>query len=263
MVVAHKNAPVNFNPQDFVVYTANSDFGAGQDLGNGNFVISNSIDAFVNIHNLEANTSYHFAVFEYNGFNQPLYRLPAATGTATTLTALPVKLSRWEATPSGNKVILQWTTSAEINASHFVIERSADGTRFSPLATVPANGNTQGDASYSGEDPDPLGGRSYYRLKMMDVDGRFEYADVRTVLFSSNKKPIILGNPVRNIVELVTPNAGGRSAWQIINRAGQIMRKGFASPGRTVIDISTLNAGEYWLRSDSGERPQVLAFIKL
>ncbi|MEJ0101382.1 MAG: hypothetical protein WDO19_01995 [Bacteroidota bacterium] len=161
--------------------------GTAQDLGNGNFVVSNTIENYAIVNNLQANTTYHFALFEYNGFNQPLYLAPAAVYTITTSTVLPVKLAAWEATPLPGKVQLEWTTATETNTSHFVIERSVDGNIFTPVAEIPANHNSQAAIQYSKEDTDPLPGKSYYRLKMVDLDGKFEYSVIRVVLLNTKQ----------------------------------------------------------------------------
>ncbi|HET6994526.1 MAG TPA: hypothetical protein VFI06_06075 [Chitinophagaceae bacterium] len=264
LVVGRKNAPVNFTPQDFSVYNANSDFGNGQDLGSGNFAIAATTNNFVNVHNLEPNTTYHFAIFEYNGFNQPLFLAPAVVFNATTSLALPVKLIKWEAVPVNGKVKLQWATGSELNASHFIIERSPDGTNFLPLITVQATGNSQSETNYSKEDITPLDGKSYYRLRIVDIDGKFELSPVRSVLRSAQQSVQLTRNPVQGAVEFITSSAvgGNQSEWQIIGVRGDIIKKGVIIPGRMEINISALPAGNYWLRVVINNQSQSLAFLK-
>ena len=239
---------------------------ARQDLGNGNFVLSNTTENGAIIHSLEANSTYHFIIVEYNGFNQPLYLSPATAMSATTLSGLPVKLSSWEAIPSNNKVKLQWTSSSEINTSHFIVERSADGVQYTALATINAAGNSQSpdsyrDQQYSAVDNNPLPGKSFYRLKMVDIDEKFEYSAVRVVVISS--KPVIklVANPVQSRLELITSTTG-RGEWQIINRAGQIVSRGNINSNRTEINVSSIAAGSYWVRCLVGQEAQTIPFIK-
>jgi hypothetical protein len=261
MIVGRKNAAVNINPQDFLTYAANGNFGSGQDMGNGNFVLANTVDASVNIHNLETNTTYHFAVFEYNGYNQPLYLSPAAITNATTLAALPVNLVDWEAVPAGDKVRLHWSTASEINTSHFIIERSADGRHFAPIATVQANGNTQSEKFYVKEDVAPLPGKSYYRLKMVDMDGHSEYSAIRSVLVSGKPLVALLGNPVRSTLEFVSSSATN-GTWQIVNITGQVLKNDRITNGRTQINVSGLARGIYWINVVVGGRLESLRFVK-
>lgn len=258
MVVGRKNAPVNVTPTDLTAYLP------GADLGNGNIVYSNTTETFAGIQNLQPSSTYHFAVFEFNGFNQPLYLSPAAVFSVTTAFALPVKLSKWEAIPVEGKVKLQWTSSAELNAGFFIVERSNDGTHFSPIATVQANGNSQSEINYSKDDLSPLSGKSYYRLKMVDIDGKSEYSAVRSVLLNTKQSAILMRNPVSDKLELVTSATvnGNRNEWQIISSRGQIIKKGIVSAGRTEINVSALPTGSYWLRLTLDNQLQSLAFLK-
>jgi len=258
VVIGRKNAPVNATPADLTAYQP------GTDLGNGNIVYSNTTDAFAGIQNLQPGSTYHFAVFEFNGYNQPLYLSPAAVFSVTTSFALPVKLSRWEAIPAEGKVKLQWTTASELNADHFVIERSTDGNHFSSVATVQASGNSQSEINYSGDDASPLNGKSYYRLKMVDIDGRSEYSSVRFIMVNTKQSAILMRNPVSDKLELVTSGSltSNRNEWQIINSRGQIIKKGIVSTGRTEINVSALPTGSYWLRLNLDNQWQSLAFLK-
>jgi hypothetical protein len=254
LVIARKNLPVSFTPQDFTVYTT------GQDLGNGNFVVNTTTDPFLSVHNLDANTLYHFAIFEYNGFNQPLYLQNAAVFSVTTAGALPVKLARWDATAVNKWVKLEWTSSSEINTSNFIVERSSDGMRFEPIASIKAAGNSQGLIQYKAEDKNPLQGRSYYRLKMVDLDGKFEYSPVRTVLISEESSLLIIGNPVRETLEFLAAN--GSSEWQIVSANGQLVKSGIITAARTTIKIPDLPRGYYWLRTKSGQLIETKSFLK-
>jgi gliding motility-associated-like protein len=69
--------PVSELPQDGVMYTANSTFGLGSDLGNGNFVVYRGGGNSALISGLQAGTEYHFAIFEYNGINATINYLTA------------------------------------------------------------------------------------------------------------------------------------------------------------------------------------------
>ncbi|MEO6670654.1 MAG: T9SS type A sorting domain-containing protein [Ferruginibacter sp.] len=262
MVVAHKNSAVNATIQDFTAYIHNSDFGSGQDLGAGNFVISNTTDVLVAVHNLEPNTTYHFAIFEFNGFNQPLYLSPAAVFSATTLGAVPVTLTRWEATVVQHKVKLEWTTSNEINSSHFTIERSSDGLQFSAIANLLAVGNSNAQTNYNKEDADPLPGKSFYRLRMVDKDGQSTYSPIRTVLFTAKQTSFIAANPAGSELTVVNATADGKTAWQIIAANGQVIRKGEIKDQAARINIVELKSGCYWLKLYGKNQVLVIPFSR-
>jgi len=111
--------------------------------------------------------------------------------------SLPVQLTDWTATPLGKNVELAWSTTSEIGAEGFSIERSADGRNFDPLQYIPAAGGRNVKTDYQRIDAEPLAGRSYYRLVQRDLTGRSTRYDVRSVLMSGslNSGPVISPNP--------------------------------------------------------------------
>ena len=67
LIVAHKSSDVNAYPVNGTIYNANSVFGNGTDLGNGNFIVYDGTGNEVTISGLAPGTTYYFAVIEYNG----------------------------------------------------------------------------------------------------------------------------------------------------------------------------------------------------
>ena len=67
LIVMRAGAPVDKLPVDGMSYNANTVFGKGDDLGNGNFVVYNGPSGFAIVSGLQENTDYHYAIFEYNG----------------------------------------------------------------------------------------------------------------------------------------------------------------------------------------------------
>lgn len=249
MVVGRKTTSPQVNPSDFTVYDYDGIFGSGQDLGSENFALAVTSGSSVNIQGLQANTGYQFSVYELNGFNQPLYRSPAATVAVTTSTALPVKLVSFEAQALEKEVVVQWKTATETNTSHFEVERSADGVVFAPFATVNASGNSNEEKAYRVVDPQPLQGKAYYRLKMIDQDHHWEYSPVRLVTTTAKDAVRILSNPVQDQLQVFN-SVQQPSAWRIVNVAGQVLAKGVLTNGRQTINVSSFLRGQYWLQAE-------------
>jgi endonuclease/exonuclease/phosphatase family metal-dependent hydrolase len=97
---------------------------------------------------------------------------------------LPVKISAFTASAlNGKGNLLGWEVSQEVNVKLYEIERSADGTRFEKIGTVAQSGLPK----YNFTDVLPHSGENYYRLKIVDEDGRFEYS---AIVRTKNIKPI-------------------------------------------------------------------------
>jgi hypothetical protein len=96
-------------------------------------------------------------------------------------TALPITLIDFTGHLTEGKVYLDWSTSREVDNKSYTIERSGNGSSFSPIGTVPGSLTTDEINNYEFIDQDPLPGTSFYRLKQTDIDGHFTYSKVITI----------------------------------------------------------------------------------
>lgn len=90
---------------------------------------------------------------------------------------LPVTLLYFQGKLSGETALLTWATSTEVNNAGFEIERSMDGKSFDKIGYVKGNGTTNQRQKYSFVDAG-FAAQSYYRLKQIDFDGKYEYSPV-------------------------------------------------------------------------------------
>lgn len=88
---------------------------------------------------------------------------------------IPVELTSFSGSVSGNSVILNWATASEINNLGFDIERSADAVHYSKIGFVSGNGSTTMKNYYTFCDNSPLYGTFYYRLRQVDFKGVYTY----------------------------------------------------------------------------------------
>jgi len=173
---------------------------------------------------------------------------------------IPVELSKFEARTSGNSVILTWETASEINSSKFEIERStvtaAGRTSFTRIGEEQAAGKSSTAVMYGPVvDNRVISGETYiYRLKMIDLDGKYDYSNEVQVTIGDGGS-LWLGEAVPNpagyattlsysltgnsTVELSLYDLSGKKVMAIENGA---MSEGVHS--RT-LDLSGLPAGYY------------------
>ena len=101
--------------------------------------------------------------------------------------ALPLTLLSFDGSVRGSTAWLQWRTTSEVNLRHFELERSVDGYAFEKIALVKAQ-NSTGNHTYNQPDSafsDIAASKIYYRLQMVDEDGRYRYSNIVIL----NKKP--------------------------------------------------------------------------
>lgn len=115
---------------------------------------------------------------------------------------LPVELTSFISTVSGSNVILNWSTSREINNSGFDIERSeVKGqmtNEWKKVGYVAGNGNTLENSFYQFTDRGLNEGKYIYRLKQTDFNGNFAYHNL------SNE--VIVGSPEKFNLSQNYPN---------------------------------------------------------
>lgn len=184
---------------------------------------------------------------------------PFALASTTTMNPLPVKLvgfdARWM---SGGTVGLSWETTQEVNADHFMIQRSGDGVNWTTIGTVAAAGSSSGEKSYAYTDPDPLPGLDYYRLVLVDEDGSVTYSDIKVVNGSGSTALRIFPNPAADHLNISfgTARLSGLVNIRLMNASGQVLvQKKIVNPaGETVsLPVSGYPPGSYLLQVMTSE----------
>ncbi|UEG49898.1 hypothetical protein LK994_00230 [Ferruginibacter lapsinanis] len=94
---------------------------------------------------------------------------------------LPIKLEFINGIKSAAGNALNWKVNCTSTSITMQIERSANGTNFTTVNSITA---TQSRCSqpFDFMDAQPLAGTNYYRLKMIDIDGRISYSSIIAIL---------------------------------------------------------------------------------
>jgi len=185
------------------------------------------------------------------------YNAHVITNTAGTLIkdliVLPLRLISFNAMPQNdNTTSLYWNTSNELNTRHFVIERSSDGSAFTSIASVFAQGRANNN--YNSSVDDPTTGIVFYRLKIVDNNGSFTYSPVIKIDRRKNTAGIaVLTNPVKDFIIINTNDRSlVNSTGSIINMQGAVVKNFILKQGSQTVDIKDLPAGVYYLRTVNG-----------
>lgn len=140
IILVKSGSAVNSNPADWNGYAADLAFGSGAEIGTGNFVVVAGAGKHgsATITGLGAGTTYHVAVYPYNGTGSFLNYRTTSPGTASVL-ILPDP-SAATATANGKTLIdLAWTKHASYDV--MIVHRSGSA------STAP----TQGQAYSAGD----------------------------------------------------------------------------------------------------------------
>ena len=189
----------------------------------------------------------------------------ASTGTATGCgTPVPVTLISFTGSLVNSIPQLQWQTANETGVNRFEIDRSPDDINFSTLSEANAVGS--GNNNYSFTDIQPLTGKNYYQLKMINNDGGFTYSNIILISVGSNNSKTfdIYPNPVSNQLTVQYDNPGNDAIINIFSSLGQkVLTVNTNGQNKTTIDVSNLAVGTYIVQLNRSSETQMGKFVKV
>ncbi|MFT3979908.1 MAG: hypothetical protein QM687_05515 [Ferruginibacter sp.] len=135
-------------------------------------------------------------------------------GSATMVSAITCgvilqgNFTRFRGSLVNRKGLLNWETDNEQGVSHYVVERSTDGTNFIPITNIPAKNISP--AYYNFTDPLEVNGNHYYRVKMVQQDSLYKYSNIVLLGTSASFSVSGIANPFRNEIRanVTVPEAG-------------------------------------------------------
>ncbi len=162
---------------------------------------------------------------------------------------LPVTLLDFTAQKNKETVLLRWYATLETDFKKYEIERSIDGRTFNVIGEV-VGANL---ANYSFIDSYlPRASVVYYRLKMIDQDGKFENSKVVTIKLSNNlSNALVYPNPTLNALNIKLYQVlQSTSILQVLDIAGRIVKQQTinANTLNVNLDVKNLAAGRYFVK---------------
>ncbi|MCF2489237.1 T9SS type A sorting domain-containing protein [Dyadobacter sp. CY347] len=185
----------------------------------------------------------------------------------TDCASLPVTLVAFTAEKNENFVQVRWSTSSEVNSSHFEIQHSHDaGKSWDILGDVQAGRESFEERKYEFIHLNPSNGENLYRLKMIDLDKTFTFSTIRSVNLGKANGFSVYPNPVADQLTVETGNVASAGKLRVYNAAGKIiLSKDVNFSGKPYqVETSTLPTGIYTIQvlNDLGVK-EVHKFIKV
>jgi len=228
---------------------------------------------YVTIIETDANT------FSYTDYNVQLnqdytYRIATLSGpgpgasiwgneaTAYVPKIIPVELTTFTASVSGNDVQLNWSTATEWNNLGFEIHRfTTNKDEWNKIGFVPGHGTTTKQQHYSFVDESVSSGKYQYRLKQIDYDGTSEYSDIVELevglptVFSLEQNYPNPFNPTTKIkYQIVNAGFVNMRVYDVLgNEVATLVNEEKAAGNYAVeFDGSTLTSGIYFYKLQAG-----------
>lgn len=181
--------------------------------------------------------------------------------------ALPATFLKYNASFNGNTTLVTWSTAKEIDVAHYEIQRSADGKTFTKLGELNPN-NGSGVYDYQYTDQQPLKGWSYYKVVIVDRDGKTLFSPVFKAFDNAGKLAII--KTITQSSQIILQLQGGEAqeaGLQVVSSAGQLVQKAMRhiDAGNSFLTINTgsFGSGIYYIKLITAAGPPVItSFIK-
>jgi endonuclease I len=174
---------------------------------------------------------------------------------------VPVTIIDFKSIKANESIVLKWYATYETNFRLYEIERSTDGIHYDKIGEIAG----QNLANYSFTDNNlPVASVVYYRLKMIDTDGKFAYGKTVTERLNNIYNTVIYPNPTNNSVNIRLSKALAEQCYVMVSDVtGRIVKKQIASVSRNniFIDVQDLSAGRYFVHLSNGIQLSQKSFV--
>ena len=202
------------------------------------------------------------------------FNLPVITNTVASVVApdiiIPITIEYFKGAVHNGNNLLNWKANCTSTSVLFDIERSTDGRNYTSISKLTAS-YSRCLQPFDIVDNNPAPGINYYRIKMLDADGKLSYSTVIALLNKTSgyeivnlvPNPVINGTANLNItsadnqqIKIIITDHSGKTV-QLMNRS---LIAGFTSLN---MDFSNLAAGVYSIAvfSENGEK-RLSKFVK-
>lgn len=162
---------------------------------------------------------------------------------------LSVTWNFFRATANANHTAtLNWQTANEQDNNYFEVQRSLDAKSFESIGKVASqNGSAAKNQSYSYIDQNVSANTVYYRLRQVDVNGRYSYSSVATVEFADAAGDVlnITPNPGHDMINLQFNTSAHAAQVVVSDISGRVVYKSSVNAANMQIPATS---GTYYVR---------------
>ncbi len=235
-----------------------SDYGAGAGPGvASNYVLlyrSSAAGTFSIVPSTTVSTAGDRVLFNVDGSNITTNYFYTIGTIDPAASPLPIELIDFNCNLiNSNTIQLNWKTATELNSHYFSIERSTDAINYQTIGKVIAAGNSLSIKNYSFIDEHVLKNISYYRLKIVDIDGTYEYSPICSVTnedLNTFDNISIYPNPTNSLLTIdfknnTTISTESYSLMDITSK--KIEAPASIVDNKIILDLSYLKSGFYFI----------------
>jgi len=169
---------------------------------------------------------------------------------------MPLRLLSFKGNQRNGYNQLQWVTAEEINTRHFELESSSDGSAFTSIATIRAAGN--GSNTYGYNDQRMNTGKTFYRLKIVDIDQRYSYSPVISISNNSNNSLRLFPNPASDMIYIDAGSSLLHTRATLHDANGRLLQTILITTNPQPIHLQHLTKGLYTVQFEDGRIERII-----
>ena len=171
---------------------------------------------------------------------------------------LPVKFIGFDLTRQNSNVLLQWATAEEINSSYYEVQRSETGNDWTTITNIQAAGNSTLTNSYSYLDRNISAQTVYYRIRQVDIDGKFAFTPVRMLRMENGTtgNTEIKANATSNSIYVhFSQRVKANVVLRLISMSGQVVSQKILNEptGQVIVPMDNTMKGIYVVTLTDGQ----------
>jgi endonuclease I len=203
------------------------------------------------------------AVYAIQGNRNPYVDHPEYLARVLTCSGIvPVTLTSFTGTLRNNTAVLVWTATQETNFKTYEIERSTNGVTFEKIGSVEGHNL----ANYGFTDQRlPQKNVIFYRLKMLDIDGKFQYSNIIALKLNNDfSNAFVYPNPAKGTLNIQLFAAlTVKSNVQVTDITGRLVKRQTAAQGELNIplDVQELAPGRYFIKISNPDQVINQSFV--
>lgn len=194
------------------------------------------------------------------GFSEATFTVESA--------ALPLELLHFDAQGREKDIAVDWEVLKEIDLAGYAVERSEDKRSFRPITWQVSEGQERNSYQYLDKEVQ-FNQWYYYRLKMVHLDGKVAYSDVKAARIKSKGTLAVHPNPTKGAISItMTTSQPENVILEVLRTNGQLIKSYSLNlvegSNQHNIDLGDLPVGTYWVKvkGDVMNRTERVVVIK-
>ena len=174
------------------------------------------------------------------------------TSMSYPMSVMPVKWVGFNA-EAGNKnqVLLTWEVTDQVDNKGFLVQYSSDQKRWDDVTFIDSKSSGGSNEKYSYIYTGILSSENYFRIKQVDIDGKFSYSQVKSLrsskqVSSVESNVVIYPNPVRDVMNITNLESSNYTA-RIVDMSGRVIKSFVMRNGQNQVDVAGLKSGIYFI----------------